>query len=419
MQTFFKRQFVSFLIPFVCCIISFSSCSSDNAGSDKNNDSLTSAHNGDTSAILLNAQQLTNQLDAPTALAFPGNGDIWVTEQKGKIRVIRNGKLTETPLLDLADKMVKVNDGYEERGLLDVTMHPGFASNRKFYVFYSAPSTQKNLNHKGVLAEYTLPDGSAPIDPNSGRIILTLEEPDGNHNGGCIQFGPDGYLYIGFGDGGGQGDKHGEFGNGQKMDTWLGKILRIDVNANSGYIVPKDNPFVGKQNVKPEIWAYGFRNPYRFSFDKASGQLFAGDVGQDLWEEVDIIKKGANYGWRLMEGTHCYNPATDCDTTGITMPITEYSHKVGISVIGGYVYNGQQVPVLKGKYVFADWVGKMFYLQQTGDAWTRDTLSIKNMPENKRITAFGEDPAGELYILTNLENGPGHITGGVYKIIEN
>ena len=149
------------------------------------------------------------------------------------------------------------------------------------------------------------------------------------------------------------------------MDTWLGKMLRIDVNTNSGYTVPKDNPFIGKKGVKPEIWAYGFRNPYRFSFDKASGQLFAGDVGQDLWEEVDIVNKGANYGWRLMEGTHCYNPAENCDSAGITMPITEYSHnKVGISVIGGYVYNGQQVPELKGKYVFADWVGKMFYLQQ-------------------------------------------------------
>ena len=400
-----------------CILLSLSSCHSNNTESAKSgSDSLTAGSNSDSAGISLNVQSITDSLDAPTALAFPGNGDIWVTEQKGQLRVIRNGKLMEAPLLDMASKMVKVNDGYEERGLLEVTLHPDFKSNRKFFVFYSAPSTQKGSNHKGVLAEYQLPTGSGQVSPNSGRIILTIEEPDGNHNGGCVKFGPDGYLYVGFGDGGGQGDKHGEIGNGQKMDTWLGKILRIDVNTNSGYSVPKDNPFVGKKGVKPEIWAYGFRNPYRFSFDKASGQLFAGDVGQDTWEEVDIIKKGANYGWRLMEGTHCYNPADNCDTTGITMPITEYSHKTGISVIGGYVYNGQQVPALKGKYIFADWVGKVFYLQQNGTAWTRGNISLKNVPENKRVTGFGQDPEGEVYMLTNLESGPGKIKGSVYKI---
>ncbi len=421
MQTIHNRKFCLFLVlSGFCIILSFSSCQSNNTNTAKSsNDSLTAGGKSDSAGISLNVQSLTDSLDAPTALAFPGNGDIWVTEQKGQIRVLKNGKLSEAPLLDLSGKMVKVNNGYEERGLLEVTLHPDFKSNRKFYVFYSAPSTQKNSDHKGVLAEYQLPAGSGLIDPNSGRVILTIEEPEGNHNGGCVQFGPDGYLYLGFGDGGGQGDKHGEIGNGQKMDTWLGKILRIDVNTASGYIVPKDNPFISKKGVKPEIWAYGFRNPYRFSFDKASGQLFAGDVGQDTWEEVDIIKKGANYGWRLMEGTHCYNPATNCDTTGITLPITEYSHKVGISVIGGYVYNGQQLPLLKGKYIFADWVGKVFYLQQSGNAWTRGSVFLQNMPENKRITGFGEDPDGELFILTNLENGPGNIKGSVYKIIKN
>jgi glucose/arabinose dehydrogenase len=372
----------------------------------------------DLPTITLKVQQVATNLEALTAMAFPGNGDIWVTEQKGKIRVIRNGKLNDLPLLDLKSKLVKVNDGYEERGLLGLALHPLFKSNRKFYVFYSAPSTQKS-DHTGVLAEYTLPAGSGLVDPNSGRIILTVEGPDGNHNGGCIQFGPDGYLYVSFGDGGGQHDKHGQIGNGQNLGTLLGKILRIDINTTVGYKVPKDNPFVGKTNVKPEIWAYGFRNPWRFSFDKTSGQLFAGDVGQDLWEEVDIINKGANYGWRIVEGTHCHNPATGCDIKGITMPITEYSHKEGISVTGGYVYNGNQLPVLKSKYLFADWTGPVFYLQKAGANWQRGKVSLQNIPQNLKITSFGEDPGGELYILTNPDTGPGNTKGIVFKIVKN
>jgi len=374
--------------------------------------------NPDQTPITLKVQQLADNLQAPTDITFPGNGDIWLTEQTGRIRVIKNGKLSDAPLLDLNSKLVKIVGGYDERGLLGIALHPKFKFNKKFYVFYSRPSTKKS-DHTGVLAEYKFPGGSGQIDPNSGRIILTIEEPEPNHNGGGIHFGPDGYLYVSFGDGGGQGDKHGEFGNGQKMDTWLGKILRVDINTKTGYIVPKDNPFVGRKNVKPEIWAYGFRNPYRFSFDKITRQLFAGDVGQDLWEEVDIVKKGANYGWRLMEGTYCYNPATDCNTKGITMPITEYSHREGISVIGGYVYNGQQLPVLKSKYVFADWVGKVFYLKKTGLKWERGKVILQNFSDNIKITAFGEDPAGELYILTNKDNGPGSIKGSVYKIVNN
>ncbi|WP_295720974.1 PQQ-dependent sugar dehydrogenase [Mucilaginibacter sp.] len=370
------------------------------------------------SLITLKVQPIADKLYSPTALTFPGNGDIWVTEQPGKIRVIKNGKLIEEPLLDLRSKMLKVNKGYEERGLLGICLHPQFKSNKKFYVFYSAASSQAS-DHKDVIAEYKLSPNSNQVDPNSGRIILSAEKPAGNHDGGCIQFGKDGYLYISFGDGGGQGDKHGDFGNGQSINTWLGKILRVDVNTASGYVVPKTNPFVDRKDAKPEIWAYGFRNPYRFSFDKASGQLFAGDVGQDLWEEVDIVTKGANYGWRLMEGTHCYNPASGCDIKGITMPITEYSHTEGISVIGGYVYNGAQLPVLKSKYVFADWVGKIFYLQKAGTKWLRGKITLQNIPANSKILGFGEDPAGEVYVLTNADTGPENANGGIYKLVKN
>lgn len=368
--------------------------------------------------IRLKVQKLTDSLEAPTAMTFPGNGDIWVLEQKGKVRIIRNGKLIQLPLLDLGQKLFKVNNNYDERGLLSIALHPDFKQNRKFCIFYSAASANKS-NHQDIIAEYHAPSDGSEIDPNSGRIILTAEKPDGNHNGGCLVFGKDGFLYFSFGDGGGQGDKHGDSGNGQNLTVLLGKILRIDINTDSGYKVPTDNPFVHQANVRPEIWAYGFRNPWRFSFDKVSGQLFAGDVGQDLWEEVDIVHKGANYGWRLMEGTHCYNPATGCDGKGMTMPIAEYNHNEGICVIGGYVYNGKILSSLKSKYIFADWTGPVSYLQQKGVKWIRGKVTFQNIPPNLKITGFGEDLSGELYLLTNPDTGAGNARGGVFKIVKN
>lgn len=371
----------------------------------------------DIAPITLKVEKIVENLSGPTAAVFPGNGTIWVTEQNGKIRLIKNGKLGNTPVLDIHSKLVEIDGGYDERGLLGIALHPKFGTNKRFYVFYSRPSNVSGSDHTGVVAEYKLFPNSEQADPKSARIILTLEEPESNHNGGCIQFGPDGYLYVSFGDGGGQGDKHGPTGNGQKLSTWLGKILRIDIDAETGYKVPADNPFVGKAGAKPEIWAYGFRNPWRFSFDRASKQLFAGEVGQDTWEEVDIVNKGANYGWRTMEGMHCYNPSSGCDVRGITLPIAEYSHQEGISVTGGYVYNGGKIAGLKGKYVFADWTGPVFYLQKTGDKWTRGKVDIANYPHNYKITAFGEDPSGELYILTNPDTGPGNSKGAIFKLV--
>lgn len=363
--------------------------------------------------VSIKAEQVVSGLQAPTDIAFPGNGVIWVTEQTGKIKIVSSGKVTGV-LLDVADKMVKINGGYDERGLLGIALHPSFSSNKKFYIYYSAPGP-KGSNHTTVVAEYKLA-GADKADAASARIVLTQDEPEFNHNGGCLKFGKDGYLYISLGDGGGAGDKHGPTGNGQKLDTWLGKILRIDVNASTGYKVPADNPFVNNSSAKPEIWAYGLRNPYRMSFNRANGQLFAGDVGQDQWEEVDIITKGANYGWRLTEGTHCYNPSQGCDTKGITMPITEYSHREGISVTGGYVYNGTKAPGLKGKYIFADWSGPMFYLQNAGGVWQRGKLKPEGYPTNLKITCFGEDATGEVYWLTNPDTGPNATGGAVYRV---
>jgi glucose/arabinose dehydrogenase len=362
-------------------------------------------------------QQVADNLHAPTAAVFPAAGTVWIAEQTGKIRLVKYGKMSESPVLDLQSKLVKISNSYDERGLLGLALHPKFSTNKKFYVFYSTPSSAPKSDHKGTLVEYKLQPGSDVADLKSARVILTVEEPESNHNGGCIQFGADGYLYVALGDGGGAGDRHGETGNGQKMDTWLGKILRIDVNTESGYKVPADNPFVGKANVKPEIWAYGLRNPWRFSFDRVSKQLFAGEVGQDTWEEVDIINKGANYGWRLTEGMHCFNPSSGCPTRGITMPIAEYSHQEGISVTGGYVYNGAQVPALKSKYVFADWTGVVFYLQKAGDKWQRGKVTLAGLPSNSKITSFGEDASGEIYVLTNPDNGPGNTKGVMFKVV--
>jgi glucose/arabinose dehydrogenase len=386
--------------------------------------------NDDPATITINSAKIVEGIQAPTALVFPTANIGWVAEQTGKIRLIRDGKLTDVVVLDTKSKMVRVNPGYEEKGLLNIAIHPKFATNHKFYIFYSRNTTTKNpannrrFDHTDVVAEHTLLPNSEKADTASARIILTQDKPDGNHNGSGIAFGADGYLYVTFGDGGGQHDQHGNPGNGQDMNTWLGKVLRINVDVDGTYSVPADNPFVGKDGVKPEIWASGFRNPYRITLDKASKQLFIGEVGQDTWEEVDILEKGANYGWRLVEGNHCHNPATGCSFTGMTPPISEYKHDEtgGVSVLGGYVYNGKDVPSLKNKYIFGDWTGPTWYLQKAGSKWTKGKLTIKGFPAGGKITGWGEDQSGELYYLINSEAGPGpygSTTGSVYKIIKN
>ena len=233
-------------------------------------------------------------------------------------------------------------------------------------------------------------------DPASERILLTVNQPFTNHKGGQLAFGPDKFLYIGLGDGGSGGDP---LGNGQNLQTYLGKMLRIDVDHTAGalpYAIPADNPLVAGGGL-PEIWAYGLRNPFRFSFDTATGSLFVGDVGQDLYEEIDILQKGGNYGWNVMEGLHCFSPATGCNMAGLALPIAEYSHSEGVAVIGGYVYHGTAIPALAGSYVFGDYfAGKIWRLtQDSSGAWQR-VLLLSGGPT---ISSFGRDFAGELYVV--------------------
>ncbi|MCE3280962.1 MAG: glucose/sorbosone dehydrogenase [Bacteroidetes bacterium] len=359
-------------------------------------------------------------LTGPVAMECPKDGAkrIFICEQTGKIKIIKNGKVTSKAFLDVGSKLDGVNKIYSEKGLLGLAFHPKYKTNGKFYIYYSAPEKDKKFDHKGVVVQYTVSSNPDLADAASAKVILEIQQPESNHNGGQLAFGPDGFLYIGLGDGGGAGDKHGVKGNGQDMKTLLGKILRIDVDSKFPYAIPRDNPFINNKEARPEIWAYGLRNPWRFSFDRKTGLLFCADVGQNRLEEVDIIKKGKNYGWRIMEGTYCYDPKSGCKTAGLELPIAEYERSVGISVTGGYVYRGKNIPSLQGKYIFGDWKGKLFYLEEENKKWIFRNLSSDGRENDTRlnINSFGEDEDGEVYVLAQKTMGALISNGAVYLI---
>lgn len=362
-------------------------------------------------------KQIAEGLEGPVGMDAPddASGRLFIIEQPGFIRIIKNGQLLSTPFLDVTSKLDKLGSFYSEKGLLGLAFHPQYKTNGKFYIYYSAPPQKRGMDNTSVIAEYTV-SSNPDVANTNGKVVLQIDEPESNHNGGQLCFGPDGYLYIGVGDGGGAGDKHGTTGNGQNLNTLLGKILRIDVNTESGYKIPSDNPFVGKDG-SDEIFAYGLRNPWRFSFDRRNGTLFCGDVGQNNYEEVDIIEKGKNYGWRIMEGKHCYDPSKGCNMTGLAMPIDEYDHSLGKSVIGGYVYHGTSYPDMQGKYIFGDWTGKIFMLLQPSSTgtWERRAITI-NHSGDFYINSFGEGQNGELYALGQDAVGP-RKAGKVYQLI--
>jgi glucose/arabinose dehydrogenase len=326
--------------------------------------------------------------------AGDGSGRIFVVEQAGRIRILDNGVVLPTPFLDIASRLVCCG----ERGLLGVAFPPGFAAKGYFYVNYTrAPDGAT------VVARYRVPATNANVaDPASEEEVLTIGQPFANHNGGQLAFGPDNTLYIGMGDGGGADDPQN---NGQNPGTLLGKILRIDVESGAApYVVPPDNPFVGVAGFRPEIWALGVRNPWRFSFDRGTGDLYIGDVGQGSYEEIDFQpagdRAGRNYGWNIMEGANCFNSAT-CNTAGLSLPVFAYDHSLGCSVTGGHVYRGPAFPSLQGIYLFGDLCsGRVWGLRRNGAGWDKSLLADTALT----ITTFGEDEEGNVYVA-NYANG--------------
>ena len=343
--------------------------------------------------------------DNPVDLQHAGDGTnrIFVVSQKGLIYVFKNNPSVKSAkiFLDIRDK-VKYGS---ELGLLGLAFHPDYKNNGYFYVNYTASDPLRS-----VIARYTVRSKNRnSANKKSELILFQLNQPYSNHNGGQLAFGPDDYLYIALGDGGSGGDPHN---NGQSKSSFLGKILRIDVNCTSdskNYCIPSENPFTGNtQGYKEEIYAYGLRNSWRFSFDPVTGWLWAGDIGQDDWEEIDIIEKGKNYGWRIMEGNHCYNPSSDCDTSGLILPIWEYGHNDNgnCSITGGYVYRGSQFPELYGKYIYGDYCsGSIWTLSYDGTNTATNKLLLTADIE---ISSFGIDKDNELYICD--------LNGKVYKL---
>jgi glucose/arabinose dehydrogenase len=328
----------------------------------------------------------------PVDLQHAGDNSnrIFVVEQSGQIVVFNNNPTTSVKKVFL-DIKNKVDDGGNEEGLLGLAFHPDYETNGYFYVNYTASNPSRT-----VISRFEVTSDVDKADPSSELIVLEFNQPYSNHNGGQVSFGPDGYLYISSGDGGSGDDPHG---NGQNKTVLLGKILRIDVDhASDGrqYAIPVDNPFAGSNEFREEIYAYGLRNPWRFSFDPVTKKLWTGDVGQNDYEEIDIVEKGGNYGWNIMEGRHCFEPSSGCDRDGLQLPITEYGRSEGVSITGGFVYRGTLVEKLVGQYIYADY--------GSGNIWSLDVSDLTNPNITKieasdlHISSFGIDQSNELYL---------------------
>jgi glucose/arabinose dehydrogenase len=354
----------------------------------------------DPNAFRLELDPVLSGLRAPLFVTAPpdGSGRLFVVEQGGTIRVVVNGQVQRQPFLDISSLVVSGG----ERGLLGMAFHPRYAENGRFFVMYTARGDGDN-----TVARYQVSSDPNRADPNSATVLLAIDDFAANHNAGMLAFGPDGYLYVGTGDGGGANDPQR---TSQDLGAWLGKMLRLDVDGGEPYAVPRDNPFVGRGNARPEIWAYGLRNPWRYSFDRETGDLWIADVGQNRAEEINVqpsaSRGGENYGWSIMEGFRCLR-GDSCDRSGLTLPVAEYGRDEGQSVTGGYVYRGRAFPALTGAYLFADYVsGTIWSLHQGADGqWVRTEL----LDTDLGISSFGEDQDGELY-LTDLRGG------GVYRL---
>jgi glucose/arabinose dehydrogenase len=345
----------------------------------------------------INLSLITGGLDQPTYVTHAGDGSgrLFVVERHGKVRVILRGQVQLNSFMDID---AQVGSGGREQGLLSLAFHPDFRDNRRLFVNYT------NNDGNTVVAEYRATPDRSQVDLGSAKTLLTVPQPFDNHNGGQIQFGPDGYLYLGMGDGGGANDPQG---NGQNPGSLLGKMLRISVDDGDSYGVPPGNPFVDRPEFRPEIWALGLRNPWRFSFDRLTGDMYAGDVGQNAYEEIDFEPAGSpgglNYGWAVMEGAHCLREQP-CDQTGFIMPIAEYGRDGGCSITGGYVYRGSRYPALGGSYFFADFCSGKIWVLRLGEPASVQLESGLN------VSSFGEDEAGELYLAD--------FQGAIYQITQ-
>jgi glucose/arabinose dehydrogenase len=418
--------------------------------------------------LMVGLELVTEGLTSPVGLlpAPDDSGRLYILDQVGVVYIIgEDGEMMADPFLDVRDRMVEIDPGYDERGLLGLAFHPDYSENGRLFVYYSAPLREgapADWNHTARISEFAVSaDNPDLVDLDSEQILLEVDKPQMNHNGGTILFGPDGYLYIAIGDGGGANDNDvghvedwydvNEGGNGQDVATNLmGSILRIDVDGEPAdglaYAIPADNPFMDVEGAA-EVWAIGFRNPYRMSFDMAGdNQLFVGDAGQDRWEEVSIVEGGGNYGWNVKEGTHCFStadpsadlpecPSEDADGRPLEDPIIEYLNGnaeggIGLVVIGGYVYRGSALADWEGNYIFGNWStsfeapnGALFVATPAaneGELWQMQELAIaanEGGQLGSYLLALGQDADGEVYILTTNNAGPSGTTGRVYRLV--
>ena len=339
---------------------------------------------------------LLGGIKQPTHITHAGDNSrrLFITEQRGRILLISNGSVSKKPFLDIADRVSCCG----ERGLLSVVFPPGYKGKGSFYLNYT------NRAGDTVVARYRITRNPDRADPESEEIVLTIRQPYANHNGGQLAFGPDGFLYVGMGDGGSAGDPQN---NAQNPSSLLGKMVRIDVESGrKPYAIPPDNPFINDKTYRPEIWAMGLRNPWRFSFDSKTGDMYIADVGQNRFEEINVEPRGSrggrNYGWNIMEGLHCY-AAENCIRNGLTLPVAEYGHDKGCSVTGGLTYNGSRYLLMQGMYLYGDFCsGRIWGLKWSGEKWMQKELNNTGLS----ISTFGQDETGELYVA---DYGKGNI----------
>lgn len=411
-----------------------------------------------------NLQLITDNLVSPLTVAEAPDDSkrLFIVDQTGKIWIVdKDGSKLADPFIDISPKMIALQSGYDERGLLGLAFHPDYKSNGRFYLFYTAPprpggpDAGNSWDNLTRISEFKVSSSDMNhADPASEKVILEEDHPQLNHDGGTLAFGPDGFLYISIGDGGNADDKGPGHvsdwydanigGNGQdNYHNLMGNILRIDVNNGNPYAIPPDNPFMGTA-ARQEIYAFGFRNPYRFSFDMGgSHQLFVGDAGQSLYEEIDLVTKGGNYGWNVKEGTVCFNtdddktprsscPATDSAGNALIDPIIQLANAanpaggVATVIVGGHVYRGSELPGMDGQYIFGIYSqdgnanAKVYAASPASSGmWPYQAISLKDFPDNlgQYLKGFGQDLSGEIYLTTTMQQGPAGNTGKVYKLV--